>query len=72
VVTKLRERATNNRAEALSQAEILDDLFELRMRDAQFLKNAPAAGRTRSLAAHPALESAEREGAALEGAAQGE
>jgi glutamyl-tRNA reductase len=32
VVTRLRERATANRAEALSFAEILDDLFDLRGR----------------------------------------
>jgi glutamyl-tRNA reductase len=33
VVTRLRERATANHAEALTFAEILDDLFELRVRD---------------------------------------
>jgi hypothetical protein len=34
VVTKLRERATSNRAEALTLASLLDELFDLQVRAA--------------------------------------
>ncbi|GAC1552379.1 MAG: hypothetical protein NVS3B16_27060 [Vulcanimicrobiaceae bacterium] len=33
VVTKLRERATSNHAEALTLATLLDELFDLRVRN---------------------------------------
>jgi glutamyl-tRNA reductase len=49
VVTKLRERATSNRAEAMTLATLLDELFDLRVRSEEL-----AAGR-RS-ATPPALE----------------
>jgi hypothetical protein len=35
VVTKLRERATSNHAEALTLATLLDELFDLRVRSAE-------------------------------------
>ena len=34
VVTKIRDKAINNRAEALTHAQIIDDLFELQLRQA--------------------------------------
>jgi glutamyl-tRNA reductase len=40
VVTKLRERATSNRAEAMTLATLLDELFDLRVRSEEL-----AAGR---------------------------
>ena len=50
VVTKLRERATSNHAEALTLATLLDELFDLRVRSEEF-----ASGR-RSAAPRAALE----------------
>jgi glutamyl-tRNA reductase len=50
VVTKLRERATSNHAEALTLATLLDELFDLRVRNEEI-----AAGR-RSPAPRAALE----------------
>jgi len=51
VVTKLRERATSNHAEALSLATLLDELFDLRVRNENY-----AAGRRTATMPAAALE----------------
>jgi glutamyl-tRNA reductase len=43
VVTKLRERATSNHAEALTLAQILDELFDLQVRNEAFSVERQAA-----------------------------
>jgi glutamyl-tRNA reductase len=43
VVTKIRERAVSNRAEALSIAQLLDELFDLRVRSRELARARPGA-----------------------------